>query len=801
MAIVLPHGVLFRGDADGDGEGKIRRNLIENNHIEAIIGLPANIFFGTGIPTIIMILRQKRETSDVLFVDASGEYIKDGKQNRLRASNIRRIADAVIHRADIPHFSRLVSKEEIRANGYNLNIPRYIESGSTAETWDIYASLYGGLPEKELDALAPYWNAFPGLRDRLFLRDGTPYARPAQEDMAAAVRNDSAVTGFLGDYRTAFDGFSSFMAGELLDHAMTLSIAGEEETLWQDIRRRLEKFPLVDPYGAYQRLDDAWNGISLDLETLQNEGWDTVRSIEPRMTVRQSGGRTEEVQDGWEGRILPFALVAKVLFRPELDALDDLRQKLDSLDAEKAEILESLPEEEKDGPWVSEDGTAFNEKGLDRKIQEIYADSDTPAAKALAGYLALLAGKAGKEEKLAYIGAHPEAGWDAVEGKAPYAKGKVQTRLDVLRAAVTFPEDSAEGQLLRARAVLTEEKEKKSALKTQEAALLNAVRERIPRLTDEEVRTLLREKWVVPLHEALTSMAEEIPEAILRGITAVTEKYSETALDIEEQSQETGRALASMMTELTGSEYDEKGLAGWKSLLEKSVFEGNKKIPKVQQFRQTMLTKLFPREGAEEPELRFRGFSGKWESHYLGMLGVTFSGLSGKTKADFGHGKARFVPYLNVFNHPIADLQETEAIEIDDKQNEVKYGDIFFTTSSETPEEVGMSSVWLGNERNVYLNSFCFGYRPTSILYPFFMAFLLRSSSIRKKFIFLAQGISRYNISKNKVMEIEIPVPSFEEQKAIGNFFYRLDTYISLQQKKLKRMQRLKAALLEKMFV
>ncbi len=235
--------------------------------------------------------------------------------------------------------------------------------------------------------------------------------------------------------------------------------------------------------------------------------------------------------------------------------------------------------------------------------------------------------------------------------------------------------------------------------------------------------------------------------------------------------------------------------------LENKLTFQRRKIQKLQQFRQAMLTKLFPREGAAEPELRFRGFSGKWESHYLGMLGVTFSGLSGKTKADFGHGKARFVPYLNVFNHPIADLQETEAIEIDDKQNEVKYGDIFFTTSSETPEEVGMSSVWLGNERNVYLNSFCFGYRPTSILYPFFMAFLLRSSSIRKKFIFLAQGISRYNISKNKVMEIEIPVPSFEEQKAIGNFFYRLDTYISLQQKKLERMQRLKAALLEKMFV
>lgn len=200
------------------------------------------------------------------------------------------------------------------------------------------------------------------------------------------------------------------------------------------------------------------------------------------------------------------------------------------------------------------------------------------------------------------------------------------------------------------------------------------------------------------------------------------------------------------------------------------------------------------------PALRFQGFSGEWESHYLGMLGVTFSGLSGKTKADFGHGQARFVPYLNVFNHPIADLQETEAIEIDDKQNEVKYGDIFFTTSSETPEEVGMSSVWLGNEKNVYLNSFCFGYRPTSTLYPFFMAFLLRSSSVRKEFVFLAQGISRYNISKNKAMGIGISFPLFREQCKIGDFFQNLDKFIDGKSHKIQKLQQFQQAMLAKLF-
>ena len=133
MTIVLPHGVLFRGGEEGD----IRRNLIENKHIDAIIGLPANIFFGTGIPTIIMVLRQKRENTDVLIVDTSKGFEKVGKNNRLRSSDIRRIVDAYIARADLPKYSRKISREEIRKNEYNLNIPRYVDSSEGAESWDI----------------------------------------------------------------------------------------------------------------------------------------------------------------------------------------------------------------------------------------------------------------------------------------------------------------------------------------------------------------------------------------------------------------------------------------------------------------------------------------------------------------------------------------------------------------------------------------------------------------------------------------------------------------------------------------
>ena len=214
-----------------------------------------------------------------------------------------------------------------------------------------------------------------------------------------------------------------------------------------------------------------------------------------------------------------------------------------------------------------------------------------------------------------------------------------------------------------------------------------------------------------------------------------------------------------------------------------------------------MLEKMFPRAGSRVPEIRFAGFTEDWEEQKLGSIGDTYTGLSGKTKEDFGHGFAHFVTYMNVFTNPIADKAMIEPIEIDNAQNCVQYGDVFFTTSSETPEEVGMSCVWLENAENTYLNSFCFGYRPKVKIDLHYLAFALRSDVIRKKIVFLAQGISRYNISKNKVMDIEIPLPTVEEQEKIGEYFSNLDTLIFLQQRKLEKLQNVKKAMLEKMFV
>ena len=226
-----------------------------------------------------------------------------------------------------------------------------------------------------------------------------------------------------------------------------------------------------------------------------------------------------------------------------------------------------------------------------------------------------------------------------------------------------------------------------------------------------------------------------------------------------------------------------------------------RKYEKLKNIKKSMLEKMFPKNGSNVPEIRFKGFTDAWEQRKLGEVGKTYSGLSGKTKDDFGHGEAKFVTYMNVFSNSVCLPNMTEAVEIDDKQNKVLFGDVLFTTSSETPEEVGMSSVWLENAENIYLNSFCFGYRPTKEFNPYYLAYMLRSPSIREKITFLAQGISRYNISKNKIMDIEIPIPSIVEQKQIGEHFRTLDSLITLHHRKLEKLEQIKQAMLHKMFV
>ena len=227
-----------------------------------------------------------------------------------------------------------------------------------------------------------------------------------------------------------------------------------------------------------------------------------------------------------------------------------------------------------------------------------------------------------------------------------------------------------------------------------------------------------------------------------------------------------------------------------------------RKLEVLKEQKKTYLKLLFPAKGQTKPSLRFAGFEDDWKEVKLGEVGETYTGLSGKTKEDFGHGEGKFITYVNVFNNPLTDLYGLDSVEIDDKQRWVQYGDVLFTTSSETPEDVGLSSVWMGTEDNVYLNSFCFGYRPQKGIFDlYYLAFVLRSFSVRKEFMLLAQGISRFNISKTKIMDMSIYVPSLPEQEAIGSFFQDLEKAITKQEEKVNQLKESKQTLLRKMFI
>ncbi len=363
MTIVLPHGVLFRGGE----EEKIRTNLIEKNHIDAIIGLPANIFFGTGIPTIIMVLKQKRENKDVLIIDASKGFVKEGKNNKLQASDIKRIVDAYIERKTIEKFSKVVSREEIRANDYNLNIPRYVDSSEKAESWDIYASLMGGIPNSEIDELQRYWQAFPSLRESLFMSDGTPYSSLRCEDVKKIIVENEDIKMFKNNFANCFMDFEDLVKERLIQNMESLQAGKEKEEIGNQIFKRLHDIPLIDKYKAYQILDDKWTEIAIDFDVIGTEGREAIKVVEPNMVMKKD----KEIQEGWKGRILPFELVQKVLLPDRLSVITENEKRLAEITSMYEELIENLSEEDKESDILNENQDAFNAKGVTVKLKEL----------------------------------------------------------------------------------------------------------------------------------------------------------------------------------------------------------------------------------------------------------------------------------------------------------------------------------------------------------------------------------------------------------------------------------------------
>ena len=497
LTIVLPHGVLFRGDPekDADGEGKIRKNLIEKNNIDAIIGLPANIFFGTGITTLIMVLKQHRDNDDVLIIDASKGFVKDGKQNKLRACDIKRIADTVRDRKSIPGFSRAVSRDEIRQNGYNLNIPRYVDSGEAAVQYDIYATMFGGIPENEIDSLENYWQALPSLRGELFQRneDGSPYASVKVESIADAINENADVKALKQSFVDAFAGFEDMLHDHLITNVMSVNEMKEQDAIAEEIFSRLQSIALVDKYTAYQALADNWQTIVNDIETIQSDGIDAVRAVEQ---AYKDGDNEIEVPDGLKGRILPFELVQSVKFQSELDAIAQLQAEVD----ECVSNLEDAPNN-----FTEEEAAVYLEDGDNLKLNKKKITKDAKA------------------------------------------KGD-------------FIEPDTKVKLKEIVALWDKQSKTNKAIKVAKTELEEKTIDAIENLTNEEVDFFLYKKWIDPICQGISNTLTVVLSTFEKAIVALEAKYAESYNEIESKITDNQSQLTEMIAQLTGDEFAIKGL-------------------------------------------------------------------------------------------------------------------------------------------------------------------------------------------------------------------------------------------------
>ena len=506
MTIVLPHGVLFRGGE----EGQIRKQLIESNHIDAIIGLPSSIFFGTGIPTIIIVLKQKRANTDVLIVDASKGFIKEGKNNKLRASDIKRIADVIRDRQSIPKFSKVVERDTIRNNEYNLNIPRYVDSSDTPESWDIYATMFGGIPVKEIDELNKYWQAFSDLREALFSRTSVVNAKLKVDNINTTIKEQASVKAFKNKFNNSFKDLDVFLQQELVTQMQTVNVPREKEVLSNDIFKRLENIDLIDKYEAYQLLDNEWESIKVDLEIIQTEGFKATKIVDPNMVIKKKDGKDVEVQEGWKGRIMPFELVQETYLKEELQSLQQKENRLLEITAEFEELFEQFTEDEKEEETINEAKDGFVNATIIKEAKQIKAETK----------------KSGAVEK-----------------------------------------DSYEEKVLKVDALIAEEKKLKKALKEEQAKLHLQTKKTIEKLTDEQVYELLELKWIHPLVTSLNNLPKTIVDELTTKVVALSEKYSTTYSDVAKEINEAENALSNLIDDLEGNEFDMKGLNELKVLL------------------------------------------------------------------------------------------------------------------------------------------------------------------------------------------------------------------------------------------
>ena len=367
-ACVLPHGVLFRGNAEAD----IRRNLVRKGYIKGVIGLPANLFYGTGIPACIVVIDKEDAQSrkGIFMIDASGGFMKDGPKNRLRSMDIHKIVDVFNKRLDVPKYSRMVPFSEVEQNEFNLNLPRYIDSQTSEDMQDIAGHLQGGIPVSDVDSLKRYWTVCPELRHSLCKENRPGYLDLAVEKstIKSVIYEHHEFASFVADMNAHFAVWRDTSAAMLKELRAGCHPREIVTQLSEGLLAHYAGKPLIDPYDVYQHLMDYWSEtMQDDCHFVASEGWKAETS-----RVIETDKKGKEKDKGWVCDLIPKALIVARYFAEEQAAIDQLVVALDSVTARLTELEEEHGGE--DGAFAEFD--KVNKVNVTSRLKEIKGDTD-----------------------------------------------------------------------------------------------------------------------------------------------------------------------------------------------------------------------------------------------------------------------------------------------------------------------------------------------------------------------------------------------------------------------------------------
>ena len=478
MAIVLPHGVLFRGSSEAD----IRKKLLDKNYIDTIIGLPSNLFTNTGIPVVIIVLKKNRQIdAPVLLIDASNSFIKVGKQNVLQEKDIAKIVDIYMKKEEIAGYSHLATREEIIKNEYNMNIPRYVEAIDTEISHDVDAHLFGGIPQRNINELSVLQALVPEVLNKYLqeIRPGYVKFTTQLSELNDEILNHQRIARMSDEIRTKTHSYIENYWDILknVDSAIELRILMEE--MLENIKNILSDFKYIDVYCGYQIIAQIWKDcLTHDTELIVTEGfYQIARTREPNMVTKGSGKNKREEQDGWVGCIIPNELIASELYHDQLEAIETKRIKAQEIDTELGDLIEAAKVED------SEENNAL--------FDALKKNEDDEPGDAFDNKL--LKAELKKSQK----------------GSGEYV---------LLKKAET---------LINSKSILTKE------IKSQEKELKDAVQERILTLTDNEIDKLMYKKWFGNTEQQMVGLVQVSLKAELDALQMLQERYTDTLTEID----------------------------------------------------------------------------------------------------------------------------------------------------------------------------------------------------------------------------------------------------------------------------